>query len=159
MIRIDVQNPENYSDVPNIFHINRWAKAAISDHRDSGELTIRFVSKDESQQLNFSYRGKDKATNVLSFPITVPADVDMAIPLLGDIIICRDIVLNEAKQQNKSSNAHFAHMIVHGILHLLGFDHIQKKDADVMEPKEIALLKQFGFNNPYEIRDHETTDK
>ncbi len=158
MYKIDVQNPEDYSDIPNIFIINRWAKQTLSGYRDKGEITIRFVSKDESKKLNYSFRQKNKPTNVLSFPMKMPEGVDLEIPLIGDLVICRDIVVKEAKEQNKPLEAHFAHMIIHGILHLLGFDHIKAKDAKVMEPIEINLLEQLGFNNPYEIS-HETTDQ
>ncbi|OZB41718.1 MAG: rRNA maturation RNase YbeY, partial [Alishewanella sp. 34-51-39] len=105
----------------------------------------------ESQQLNLQYRGKDKATNVLSFPFQCPPGIEL--PLLGDLVICAGVVRAEAAEQNKPLAAHWAHMVVHGCLHLLGFDHINDADAEQMEAEEIQILQQLGISNPYLLDD------
>lgn len=115
---------------------------------DNWEITIRLVDNDEIQQLNKEYREKDKPTNVLSFPFESPPGVD--IPLLGDLIISVPYVNNEAEQQSKTTEAHWAHMVLHGCLHLLGYDHITTEDAEEMENIEIQILREWGFSNPYE---------
>jgi probable rRNA maturation factor len=114
-----------------------------------GELTLRFVDSEESQSLNNAYRGKDKPTNVLSFPSELPDFIES--PLLGDLVICHDVVSQEALEQNKAINAHYQHLIIHGVLHLLGFDHIKEADADVMEAHEITLLDKLGIDDPYQV--------
>ncbi len=120
------------------------------------ELTIRIVDKDEIQSLNLTYRHQDKPTNVLSFPyeefsfagsLTLPAE--MQLPLLGDLIICHEVVLAEAEQQQKTIEAHWAHMVVHGVLHLKGYDHIEDSDARIMEALEVKILNQLNFSDPY----------
>lgn len=112
------------------------------------EITVRLVEKQESQQLNSAYRGKHKPTNVLSFPFESPPGITLN--LLGDLVICADIVSEEAEQQNKSVVHHWYHMLVHGTLHLLGFDHIKDSDADQMESLEIAILAKLGIDDPYQ---------
>lgn len=117
------------------------------------ELTIRIVDKDEMQSLNKTYRHKDKVTNVLSFPyedfpFDAPAEVQL--PLLGDLVICHDIVVEEAHQQNKTVEAHWAHMVVHGVLHLKGYDHIDDDEAQQMEALEIEILKKLTISDPYQ---------
>jgi len=151
--QINLQNPNDYQDIPNIFHVQRWVNTVLTSLIDKGDLTIRFVDKKEIQSLNKQYRKQDKPTNVLSFPFELPSEVNDSLshPILGDIIICHSVVENEAKAQNKELSAHYAHMIIHGTLHLLGYDHIKQQDADVMEPLEIAALATLGFNNPYEL--------
>lgn len=149
--QIGIQNPENYQDIPNQFVVQRWVNLTLEKYLPKAELTIRFVSEKEIQTLNHVYRKKNKPTNVLSFPLNLAAVVKEETPLLGDIVICHHIIIKEAFDQNKTTEAHFAHMVIHGVLHLLGFDHITKEDADIMEPIEIKLLKQLGFNNPYEV--------
>ena len=111
------------------------------------ELTIRFVSEKESAELNQQYRHKTGPTNILSFPFEAPAGVE--IELLGDLIICVDVVKQQALEQQKEETAHWAHMVVHGVLHLLGYDHLTDVDADVMETKEIKILSQLGYPDPY----------
>ena len=149
--KVDIQNPEDFSDIPTIFELQRWVETALYKHRDSAEVTIRFVSKQESQKLNKDFRQKDKPTNVLSFPSQAPEIQALSYPFLGDLVICREIVIDEAIQSNKLLKAHYAHMIVHGILHLLGYDHIDEKDAAFMEPIEVKILSKLGFDNPYEV--------
>ena len=114
-------------------------------------MTVRIVDETESQQLNFDYREKDKPTNVLSFPFQCPPGIEL--PLLGDLVICAGVVAQEATEQNKSLDAHWAHMVVHGSLHLLGFDHINDDDAAQMEAEEVTILQQLGFTNPYLLDD------
>ncbi|KZZ19879.1 rRNA maturation RNase YbeY, partial [Oleiphilus sp. HI0080] len=111
------------------------------------ELTIRVVDTPEIQELNANYRDKDKPTNVLSFPFEAPEHIEL--DLLGDLIICAQVVNAEAKEQNKDEKSHWAHMTVHGVLHLLGYDHIDDIEADEMEGLEIKILHELGYANPY----------
>nr|WP_141737128.1 rRNA maturation RNase YbeY [Marinobacter sp. X15-166B] len=134
------------ADIPDEASLSQWANAGWQQPHDS-EVTIRIVDAEESAQLNSRYRGKDGPTNVLSFPFEAPAGI--TVPLAGDLIICVPVVTAEARQQGKSLAAHWAHMVVHGMLHLQGFDHINDTDAEVMEALEIKLLEQLGFCNPY----------
>ena len=144
------------ADLPSEADFRRWAEAAL---RAAGEtasndlmLDIRIVGEGESQALNRDYRGKDKPTNVLSFPAELPpeliAELD-EVPL-GDLAICAEVVAREALEQGKPLQAHWAHMTVHGVLHLLGHDHVEEADAARMEPLEIRILAELGFDNPYD---------
>jgi probable rRNA maturation factor len=145
---VDVQIASDEDDLPDPAELRAWARAAVGDLRRDCELTVRIVDEAESARLNSSYRNKDGATNVLSFPFAPPAGVD--IPLLGDIVICAPVVRREASEQSKSTNSHWAHMVVHGSLHLLGFDHEQARGAQEMEALETRILADLGFDNPYE---------
>ena len=111
------------------------------------ELTIRLVNEAEITELNHTYRNNNKATNVLSFPADLPEHID--IPLLGDMIICPSVVKREATEQHKALSSHWAHMVIHGTLHLLGYDHINEREAEEMENLEIQLLAGLGIDNPY----------
>ena len=111
-------------------------------------MVIRIVDEDESAQLNETYRHKVGATNVLSFPFEVPEGIELN--LLGDLVVCAPVLAREAQEQNKPLMAHWAHIIIHGTLHLLGYDHIDDSDAREMEEKEIALLKTLSISNPYD---------
>jgi len=128
--------------------IQRWVEAALHhEQRNNTELTVRIVDEAESEALNSRYRGKDYPTNVLSFAYDIPAEVEMN--LLGDLVICAPVVQREAQEQGKTEQAHWAHMIVHGVLHLLGFDHLNDSDEQDMERHEIAILAELGFPDPY----------
>ncbi|PHS65979.1 MAG: rRNA maturation RNase YbeY [Thalassobium sp.] len=135
--------------LPSEEQLHHWASAALSGRTDFAEpeLTIRLVAEDESQELNSEYRGKDKPTNVLSFPFEAPPQVP--IELLGDLIVCAQVVQQEGIEQNKPAEAHWAHMVVHGCLHLLGYDHIKDDEADVMEDLERQIMAGLGFSDPY----------
>ena len=115
---------------------------------ESAEVSVRLVDSEEMAVLNETYRGKKGATNVLSFPADLPSDLPL--PLLGDIVICAPIVRDEAAQQGKSQNAHWAHMTVHGTLHLLGYDHMEEQEAEHMEALESTILNELKYACPYE---------
>ena len=145
-ISLDVQR--EVDALPKDNEISAWVEEVLTtEHHGDAELTVRFVSKEESAELNQKYRHKSGATNVLSFPFEAPAEVE--IDLLGDLIICSDIVKQQAKEQKKQELAHWAHMIVHGTLHLLGYDHLTDDEANEMEVKEITILSQLGYTDPY----------
>lgn len=147
-IELDIQIATQNSDLPSKEQFYQWVSAVLTPYNKPYELTIRIVEQTESQQLNHQYRHKDKPTNVLSFPFEVPEGIDLN--LLGDLVVCADIVEQEAQQQHKTSTAHWAHMITHGCLHLLGYDHISESEANEMEALEIKILAQQGYENPYE---------
>lgn len=141
----------NEEQLPDLTAIELWVQTAITagslEKRAEAELTVRIVDNDESQQLNHQYRDKNKPTNVLSFPFQNPPGV--ALPLLGDLLICKNVVENEALEQNKTLTEHWAHMLIHGTLHLLGYDHIEQQEALEMENLETKLLIELGFSDPY----------
>ena len=132
--------------------ISRWAILPIKTYRDTAELTIRLVDVDEITHLNHVYRKKNQATNVLAFPATYPENVTLDYPLLGDVIICPTVLKQESELFHKPLVAHWAHIVIHGVLHLLGYDHIKEEDAEVMQNIEIKLLEELGFDNPYTDR-------
>ena len=134
--------------LPGESDFQRWLDAAILPFQEEAEVTIRLVDAAESQALNLTYRGKDKPTNVLSFPFECPPGIEL--PLLGDLVICRQVVEQEAHEQSKPLMAHWAHMVVHGSLHLLGYDHIEDDEAEEMEALEIEFMQTLGFANPYQ---------
>ena len=133
--------------------MREWADMAFSGHSAAGELVIRIVDAAESRALNGQYRSKDKATNVLSFPAeTLPEGFPelAAEQALGDLVICASVVADEAGEQSKPLDAHWAHMLIHGCLHLLGYDHIEAEQAERMEALERQLLAKLNFSDPYE---------
>lgn len=141
--------------VPDQAKFVEWAQAALVERGDAlTEMSIRIVNEDESQDLNNTYRHKNKPTNVLSFPFENPPGIEL--PLIGDLVICAQVVRREAEQQNKAEIAHWAHMVVHGCLHLLGYDHIEDEEAERMENLERRILSQLGFDDPY--KSDETID-
>lgn len=132
--------------------IAAWTNAALGRRARNRELSVRVVGRAESRRLNAHYRGKDHATNVLSFPATpLPTQrVPTAeVQPLGDLVICPHVLKTEAREQRKTLRAHWAHLVVHGALHLIGYDHERGADARRMERREIAVLRQLGFTNPY----------
>ena len=151
-ITLDLQLASEAQNLPTEAQFQHWLEAAILPFQEIAEVTVRIVDEEESQQLNFDYREKDKPTNVLSFPFELPPGVE-ELPLLGDLVICAQVVAAEAKEQGKELHHHWAHMVVHGCLHLLGFDHINDEDAEQMEAEEILILQQLGIKNPYILED------
>lgn len=147
-IELDLQIAvENEQGLPTEQDIQLWLDKTIPQFQENAELTVRIVDTEESHQLNHDYRGKDKPTNVLSFPFEVPPGMEL--DLLGDLIICRQVVEKEAEEQNKPLLAHWAHMVVHGSLHLLGYDHIEDDEAEEMESLETEIMQAMGFEDPY----------
>ncbi len=147
-IRIDLQNDAALPGVPEPALFERWVRAALLEPLAALEQTIRIVDEAESQQLNREYRGRDKPTNVLSFPAELPPGLlDHA--LLGDLVICAPVVEAEAREQGKPVLAHWAHLVVHGMLHLQGLDHQDDETAAAMEAREIEILATLGHTNPY----------
>ncbi|MFA3792493.1 rRNA maturation RNase YbeY [Aliiglaciecola sp. SL4] len=148
-IDLDIQIACENNNLPSKDQFELWLQSALADQQtEDTELTIRVVSPEESQNLNATYREKDKPTNILSFPFEAPAEIELS--LLGDLVVCADIVEKEAKQQNKQLFDHWAHMIVHGSLHLLGFDHENENDAQIMEGLEVQILAKLGIDDPYQ---------
>ena len=135
------------SGIPNVASFRAWTSAVASVEEAAGEMTIRVVDAAEGQALNLRYRSIDKPTNVLSFPFETPPEVPLKI--LGDLVICAPVVAGEAQEQGKRPVAHWAHMVVHGMLHLLGYDHENDVEAEIMESREREILAQLGFPNPY----------
>ncbi|RDE92264.1 rRNA maturation RNase YbeY [Aggregatibacter aphrophilus] len=138
---------EQETGLPTAQQIEQWARAAVQPQSDEVEMTVRIVDEGESHALNLNYRGKDRPTNVLSFPFECPDEVEL--PLLGDLVICRQVVEREAQEQDKPVMAHWAHMVVHGSLHLLGYDHIEDDEAEEMESLETQIMIGLGFVDPY----------
>jgi probable rRNA maturation factor len=147
-LELDIQIALEMPGLPTEPDLQRWAEAALAgaDYQKDAELTIRIVNEAESTALNEAYRHKQGPTNVLSFPFTAPPEVDSS--LLGDIVICAPVVLREAVHQGKTVAAHWAHLVAHGVLHLLGYDH-DEEQAEVMESLEIRILAGLGYPDPY----------
>ena len=147
-VLVDLQiATENIEGLPTEEQIVQWATGAVQPEGNEVEMTVRIVDEAESHELNLTYRGKDRPTNVLSFPFECPDEV--ALPLLGDLVICRQVVEREAAEQEKPLMAHWAHMVVHGCLHLLGYDHIEDDEAEEMESLETQIMQGLGFDDPY----------
>ncbi len=144
---VDIQMASASEEAPDPQSIERWVGAAIGNQRESTELSVRIVDAEEGQALNEQFRGSTGATNVLSFPFENESPEPL--PLIGDIVICAPVVAKEAREQNKALNAHWAHMIIHGVLHLLGYDHQNENDANLMESLETEIMQGLGFPPPY----------
>ena len=138
-LSLTVQYVAEAMDIPTRTHLRRWVKAAT---QRAAEITVRFVDEPEGRALNRDYRGKDCATNVLSF-------VYAQDPIQGDLVICVPVVVGEAARQRITATAHYAHLVVHGVLHLQGFDHETEAEACVMEAREVEILTRLGFSDPY----------
>lgn len=150
MLDLIIQNQQDEFQIPTNENLQDWAAAALVVD-GAVQVTLRIVDIKESQGLNKEYRGKDKSTNVLSFPMEMPADFAdiLEINILGDLVVCAEVVDNEYKEQNKTLDSHWAHMLIHGMLHLQGYDHLNDTEADEMEQLEIEILTRLGFDNPY----------
>jgi len=148
-VTLDVQY--EVEAAPDEDDIQRWVETVLAAENNTAEveLTVRIVGVDEITDLNTRYRHKTGPTNILSFPFEVPTGVELN--LLGDLVIAAPIVVNEAQQQNKTEAAHWAHMVVHGTLHLLGYDHQDPAEAEDMEAREIRILQSLGYSNPYSL--------
>lgn len=152
-LALELQNPYDYNNLPNTETLQIWADAGLQATDDTNYVVVlRVVNEDEGRQLNREFRGKDYATNVLSFPFdTPPAELldELEEVPLGDLVICEPVLTKEAAEQGKSVSQHLAHLLIHGLLHLQGFDHISDEDAETMEALEVKLLGKLGFENPY----------
>jgi probable rRNA maturation factor len=146
MVRVELQNASTATLLPTPDQLQHWVEAALK--RGSAEIVVRVVDTEEGAELNEQYRHKVGPTNVLSFPFEPPPGV--VTDILGDLVICAPVVQREAAEQGKSLLAHWAHLVVHGVLHLQGFDHIEESEAVTMESEEIAILNGLGFPDPYE---------
>ena len=151
---IDLQWGIEEESLPKLEQCHNWVQASLQNELvgTAVEMTIRIVDAEESQALNRDYRAQDKPTNVLSFVFEQPpglAEMGESLPYLGDLVICASVVKREAEQQKKSLEAHWAHMIVHGTLHLQGYDHIEDNQAEEMEALEIKIMQALGHQNPY----------
>ena len=138
--------------LPSSAQFQSWLDAALAEYENDAEVVIRIVDQAESAALNAQFRNKQNPTNVLSFPFEVPAEIDLN--LLGDLVICAPVVKFEALHQRKKPVNHWAHLVVHGILHLLGYDHINDQQAEQMEAKEIAILATLNIPNPYQEQEN-----
>ena len=155
-LSIDIQKACASEDSPDEDSIKRWVSAAVRDERDECELSIRIVDELESADFNQRYRGKSGATNVLSFPFD--AVTPEPLPILGDLVICAPVLVREAAEQQKTTTAHWAHIVIHGVLHLLGYDHIEDQDAEQMESLETEIMLVLDFPPPYRILDESSDD-
>jgi probable rRNA maturation factor len=141
-----VQTALDPRDAPPDARLRRYVRSVLAGHSGCAEITLRVVDEAESQRLNRDYRGIDRPTNVLSFSYDPPPGSD---PLIGDLVICAPVVAREAAEQGKPLEAHWAHMVVHGTLHLLGHDHQNDEEAREMESLEVKILAELGFPDPY----------
>ncbi|MFQ2330947.1 rRNA maturation RNase YbeY [Aeromonas dhakensis] len=147
-VTLDLQLASASTDgLPSETQLQGWLDGTILGFQQEAEVTVRIVDEAESNELNLTYRAKDKPTNVLSFPFEAPPGLEL--PLLGDLVICRQVVEHEAIEQGKPLMAHWAHMVVHGSLHLLGYDHIEDDEAEEMEALERDIMQELGFADPY----------
>ncbi|RXZ44658.1 rRNA maturation RNase YbeY [Crenobacter cavernae] len=144
-----VDNRSGDAAVPSRADFVRWARAALLPQVRSAEVSLTLVGEEEGRTLNRDYRGKDYATNVLSFALNDGEELVPGLPLVGDIVFATGVVAREAAEQGKTLTAHYAHLTVHGMLHLQGYDHLEDDDADEMEALESAILARLGYANPY----------
>ena len=149
VLELDVQLATT-SQIPGESSFHQWILAALVEDQKKVEMVVRVVNAQESQELNKQYRHADKPTNVLSFPFDAPAQI--VSDNLGDLVICAPVVEREALEQGKDSTAHWAHLVIHGVLHLQGYDHQNETQAENMEALEIRVLNGLGFDNPYRAR-------
>lgn len=152
MNKIEVQVVFSSPGQPDKAQIQQWIDAALQDYDKDTEIVVRIVDVHESSQLNKQYRHKPGPTNILSFPADIPEGIGLN--LLGDLVVCAPVVEREAIEQQKLLTHHWAHIIIHGVLHLLGYDHIEDTEAELMESLEIKILQTLNISNPY-LQTHE----
>jgi len=145
---IEIQAIYQANNVPDEQQIQHWIDVALQDHSKDTEIVVRIVDEQESAELNQQYRHKTGPTNILSFPVEIPEGIEL--DLLGDLVICAPVLEKEALEQQKALVDHWAHIIIHGVLHLLGYDHITEEEAELMENKEINILETLTIANPYQ---------
>ncbi|QKJ66718.1 rRNA maturation RNase YbeY [Deefgea piscis] len=148
-IQLAIQNESRNSPIPRKSLLRKWVNAALSKQIEHAEITLRFVDADEGQTLNRDYRQKDYATNVLTFTFDDELPQLAGQPLMGDLVLCGAVIEREAQQQGKALLAHYCHMVVHGTLHLQGFDHLEEAEAEAMELLETQIVTQLGYDDPY----------
>ncbi|HSX50303.1 MAG TPA: rRNA maturation RNase YbeY [Cellvibrio sp.] len=147
--QIDIESNSQSQLLPAVPELERWISAALQSQQfEEAEVSVYIVDEAEGRELNAQYRGKDYPTNVLSFPADIAEEI--GIPLLGDLVICAPVVEREAQEQGKTLPAHWAHMLVHGTLHLVGFDHIDDDEAEIMETLETQIVTGLGYPAPYQ---------
>lgn len=149
---IEIQTIFQSNGQPDDEQIQRWVDTALDDFDQDTEIVVRIVDEQESAELNEQYRHKKGSTNILSFPVEVPEGIELN--LLGDLVVCAPVLEKEALEQHKALTDHWTHIIVHGVLHLLGYDHIDETQAELMENKEINILNKLNIKNPY-IQDND----
>ena len=147
MNRVEIQAVYTSHDQPDAGQIQSWVDAALHGHAKDTEIVVRIVGEQEGAELNKLYRHKDGPTNILSFPADLPEGIGLN--LLGDLVVCAPVLEQEALEQGKSLAHHWAHIIIHGVLHLLGYDHVDEDDAEIMEALEINILNKLNITNPY----------
>ncbi|MFI3222179.1 MAG: rRNA maturation RNase YbeY [Methylococcaceae bacterium] len=145
---IEIQTVHQASNLPDEQQIQGWVDAALQNHPSDTEIVVRIVDEQESAEFNQQYRHKSGPTNILSFPVDLPEGIEL--DLLGDLVICAPVLEKEAIEQQKVLADHWAHIIIHGVLHLLGYDHIEDDEAELMESKEISILNTLKIANPYQ---------
>jgi probable rRNA maturation factor len=152
-LAVEIQNVSDFEPLPKAVSIRSWVALPFSGAKRNGELTVRIVGSQESAVLNGKYRDKRGPTNVLAFPSDAPSLPGAELLPLGDLVICAEIVAREAAEQGKALEAHWAHVVIHGALHLMGYDHETDAEAERMEQRERELLAQLGFADPYDDLD------
>lgn len=153
-IDLQIATEETLKDYPSLEKMELWAQTALTEggRTQDSELTIRMVDSEEIHELNRDYRNVDRPTNILSFPFEMPEGIE-TLPLIGDLVICKAVLEKECTEQHKTLEEHFCHLIIHGCLHLIGYDHIKEDEAKIMEGHEIKALAKLGYKNPYEINE------
>ena len=150
-LTLSIQNASAAEALPTRAQIRQWAEAALQPGIAKAEITFRIVDAEEGQALNRDYRGKDYATNVLTFTFDDEMPAIPGLPLLGDIVLCAPVVAREAAEQAITLEAHYCHLVVHGVLHLRGFDHIEEDEAEAMEARETQIVTSLGYDDPYRM--------
>ncbi len=159
MFDITVQyNVESHA-LPSVTQFKEWTAATLQHRVSKAEVTLRITDATEMTRLNETFRQKTGPTNVLAFPLLMPDATQPDVVLMGDIVMCAEVITAEAQVQHKTLEAHFAHMVVHGTLHLLGFNHEHVDEANLMEAEEVLILKELGFSDPYIVKQQENINR